>query len=97
MPKFVNLIAFLQKLILKEHVVVIMEFPDWVQFKMKIQKMAYFPKYSTFFNLQKTPKFLEIEQNCRCQNWRKLSIFRKFLSILRLARLFYIIYIKKNL
>ena len=36
MPKFVNLIAFLQKLILKEHVVVIMEFPDWVQVKMKI-------------------------------------------------------------
>ena len=29
MPKFVNLIAFLQKLISKEHVVVIMEFPDW--------------------------------------------------------------------
>ena len=31
MPKFVNLIAFLWKLISKEHVVVIMEFPDWVQ------------------------------------------------------------------
>ena len=29
MPKFVNLIAFLLKLISKEHVVVIMEFPDW--------------------------------------------------------------------
>ena len=29
MPKFVNLIAF-------QHVVVIMEFPDWVQVKMKI-------------------------------------------------------------
>ena len=36
MPKFVNLIAFLQKLISKEHVFVIMEFPDWVQVKMKI-------------------------------------------------------------
>ena len=36
MPKFVNLVAFLQKLISKEHVVVIMEFPDWVQVKMKI-------------------------------------------------------------
>ena len=35
-PKFVNLIAFLQKLISKEHVVVIMEFPDWLQVKMKI-------------------------------------------------------------
>ena len=35
MPKFVNLIAFLQKLISKEHVVVIMEFPDWVQVKIK--------------------------------------------------------------
>ena len=40
MPKFVNLIVFLQKLILKEHVVVIMEFPDWVQVKMK---MLYYP------------------------------------------------------
>ena len=29
MPKFVNLIAFLQKLISKERIVVIMEFPDW--------------------------------------------------------------------
>ena len=28
--------------------------------------MAYFPKYSTFFNLQKTPKFLEI--------WAKLHM-----------------------
>ena len=36
MPKFVNLIAFLYKLISKEHVVVIMEFSDWVQVKMKI-------------------------------------------------------------
>ena len=36
MPKFVDLIAFLQKLISKEHVVVIMEFPDWVQVKMKM-------------------------------------------------------------
>ena len=36
MPKFVNLIAFLWKLISKEHEVVIMEFPDWVQVKMKI-------------------------------------------------------------
>ena len=33
MPKFVNLIAFLWKLISKEHVVVIMELPDW--FKLK--------------------------------------------------------------
>ena len=36
MPKFVNFIAFLQKLISKEHIVVDMEFPDWVQVKMKI-------------------------------------------------------------
>ena len=36
MLKFVNLIAFLWKLISKEHVVVIKEFPDWVQVKMKI-------------------------------------------------------------
>ena len=33
MLKYVNLIAFLQKLISKEHEVVIMEFPDWVQVK----------------------------------------------------------------
>ena len=33
MPKYVNLIALLYELILKEHVVVIMEFPDWVQVK----------------------------------------------------------------
>ena len=31
MPKHVNLISFLQNLISKEHTVVIMEFPDWVQ------------------------------------------------------------------
>ena len=36
MSKFVNLIAFLHKLISKEHVVVIMEFPDWAPVKMKI-------------------------------------------------------------
>ena len=36
MPKFDNLIAFLQKLISKEQVAIIMEFPDWVQVKMKI-------------------------------------------------------------
>ena len=35
MPKYVNLIAFLQKLISKEHVVVIIEFPVWVQVKKK--------------------------------------------------------------
>ena len=37
----------------------------------------------------------QLEQICRCQNERKLSVFRTFLSILRLARMFYIIYIKK--
>ena len=31
--------------------------------------MSYFPKYNTILNLQKTPEFLEFEQNCRCQNW----------------------------
>ena len=35
MLKFVNLIAFLWKLISKEQVAVIMGFPDWVQVKMK--------------------------------------------------------------
>ena len=38
MPKYVNLIAFLQKLISKEHVAVIMEFPDWIQVKKKYTK-----------------------------------------------------------
>ena len=57
--------------------------------------MAYFPKYGKFFNLQKPLNFLKFEQNFRCQKWRKLSIFRKFLSILRLARMFCIIYIVK--
>ena len=33
---FISLIAFQKKLISKEHVVVIMEFPDWVQVGMKI-------------------------------------------------------------
>ena len=36
MQKYVNLIPFLQKLISKEHVVVIMEFSDWVQVLKKI-------------------------------------------------------------
>ena len=36
MPKFVNLIAFLYKLMPKEHAVVIVEFSDWVQVKMKM-------------------------------------------------------------
>ena len=36
MQKFVSLITFLQKVISKKHVVVIMEFPNWVQVKMKI-------------------------------------------------------------
>ena len=33
MQKYVNLIVLLEKLISKEHVVVIMKFPDWVQVK----------------------------------------------------------------
>ena len=37
MPKFVNLIAFLKKLISKEHVLVVMEVP--VQVKMKILQL----------------------------------------------------------
>ena len=53
------------------------------------QNMAYFS------NCKKTLNFQNFEQNCRCQKWSKLSIFRKFLSILRSARLFYIIYIKE--
>ena len=40
--------------------------------------MAYFPKYGSFFNFQKTPNFYKFEQ--RCQNERKLSVFRKFLK-----------------
>ena len=33
MQKSVNLIAFLWKLISEEHIVVIIDFPDWVQLK----------------------------------------------------------------
>ena len=44
---------------------------------------------------KKPLNFYKFEQSCRSQNWRKLSVFRKFLSILRLARMFYVIYIKK--
>ena len=36
-------IAFLQKLILNKHVVVIMEFPDWVQVKKNIALLSFFP------------------------------------------------------
>ena len=35
MQKYVDLITFLQKLISKQYVVVIMEFADWVQVKNK--------------------------------------------------------------
>ena len=58
--------------------------------------MAYFPKYSTFFNLQKTPTFLDIWTKLRMSKWWELSVFGTFLSILRLAWMFYIIYIKKE-
>ena len=58
--------------------------------------MAYFPKYSTFFNLEKPLNFYKFEQNCRCQNERKLSVFRKFLGILCFAKMFCIKYIKKT-
>ena len=48
------------------------------------------------FQLAKNPKFLEIgTRNCRCQNEGKLSVFRKFLSILHLDGMSYIAYIKK--
>ena len=48
-----------------------------------------------FLTCKKPLNLQKFEQNCRCQKWRKLSIFRKFLNILRLARLFCIICIKK--
>ena len=59
--------------------------------------MAYFPKYCTSSNFQKTSNFLKFKQNCRCQKERKLLIFWRFLSILRLTRMFYITYINKIL
>ena len=59
--------------------------------------MAYFPKYRTFFNLRKASKFLEILTKLQMSNERKLSVFRKFISILRFPGMFYIIDIKKNL
>ena len=36
MQKYLNLTAFLKKLISKEHIVVIIKFPDWVQVKKNI-------------------------------------------------------------
>ena len=57
--------------------------------------MAYFPKYSTFFNLQTSLKFLEIRTKLQMSEWEETLSIRKFLSIRRLARMFYIIYIKK--
>ena len=48
-----------------------------------------------FSTCKKPLNFYKFEQNCGCQNERKLSVFQKFISILRLARMFYIIYIKK--
>ena len=50
----------------------------------------------TYFSTCKKPiNFWKFKQSCRCQKWTKLSIFRKFLSSLCLARLFYIKYIRK--
>ena len=41
--------------------------------------MAYFPKYSTFFNLQKTPKFLEIWKKLQMSKWEEtFSIWEVF-------------------
>ena len=58
--------------------------------------MASLPKYSTFFNLQKTLNFWKFEQNWRCQNESILGFFwGHFLGIPRLARVFYTIYVKK--
>ena len=57
--------------------------------------MAYFPKYSKFFDLQKTPKLLEIWTKLLMSKVEETSNISEVLSILRLARLFYIIYIKK--
>ena len=57
--------------------------------------MASFPKYSVFSTSKRPLNFQKFEQNCICQNERKLSVFGKFLSILRLARKFYVINIKK--
>ena len=33
--------------------------------------MAYFPKYIAFFNLQKTPKFLEIWTKLQMSKWQE--------------------------
>ena len=53
------------------------------------QNIAYFSTCKKPLNFEK------FEQNCRSQVERKLSVFRKILNILRLARMFYIIYIQK--
>ena len=48
MQKYVNLIAFLWKLISKEHIVVIMEFLDWAQ----VEKYTYSVHYNSPETLQ---------------------------------------------
>ena len=58
--------------------------------------MAYFAKYGTFSNLQENPKFLEIWTKLQMSKLEEtFSISEVFLSILRLARMFCIIYIVK--
>ena len=64
---------------------------------LKFFKCRWFILHSiAYFSACKKPlNFWKFERNCRCQNERKRSVFRKFLSILRLTRMPYIIYIKK--
>ena len=56
--------------------------------------MAYFPKYGTFFNLQTTPKFLKIWTKLQMSKLEETFSISEIFKFLRLAEMFYIIYIK---
>ena len=58
--------------------------------------MIYSTQYNTSFNLQKTHKFQEIWTKLQMSKFEEtFSVFRKFLSLLRLASMLYIKYIRK--
>ena len=57
--------------------------------------MAYFPKYSTFLNLQKNPNFLEIWTKLQMSKLEETFNILKAFQYSTLARMFYIVSIKK--
>ena len=75
MQKYVNLIAFLKKLISKEHIVVIMEIPDWVQ----VEKIYYTLRFSINFQIQilLPPCIMSVQYT----GWKSLSTPRVFSTL----------------